>query len=51
MMLMIQTKRTLPEIQKMIGENENQDFFELQDSNLWMKTEEELNENIHHKYE
>jgi DNA polymerase-3 subunit alpha len=50
LMLMIQTKRTLPEIQKMIQENENQDFFELQDSNLWMKTEEELNEMWETKY-
>lgn len=50
LMLMIQTKRTLPEIQKMIEENENQDFFELQDSNLWMKTEEELNEMWLKKY-
>lgn len=50
LMLMIQTKRTLPEIQKMIEENENQDFFELQDSNLWMKTEEELNEMWEKKY-
>lgn len=50
LMLMIQTKRTLPEIQKMIEENENQDFFELQDSNLWMKTEEELNEMWETKY-
>lgn len=50
LMLMIQTKRTLPEIQKMIQENENQDFFELQDSNLWMKSEEELNSFWEEKY-
>lgn len=42
-MLMIQTKRTLPELQKAIAENNMQDFFELQDTNLWMKSEEELN--------
>jgi DNA polymerase-3 subunit alpha len=42
-MLMIQTKRTLPELQKLIAENNMQDFFELQDTNLWMKSEEELN--------
>jgi len=50
LMLMIQTKRTLPEIQKMIQENENQDFFELQDANLWMKTEEEMNQMWAEKY-
>ena len=50
LMLMIQTKRTLPEIQKMIQENENQDFFELQDANLWMKSEEELNQMWFEKY-
>ena len=44
LMLMVQTKRTLPEIQKAMEENEFADFFELQDRNLWMKTEEELNE-------
>jgi DNA polymerase-3 subunit alpha len=44
LMLMVQTKRTLPEIQKAMQENEFADFFELQDKNLWMKTEEELNE-------
>ena len=40
---MVQTKRTLPEIEKAMQENEFQDFFELQDQNLWMKSEEELN--------
>jgi DNA polymerase-3 subunit alpha len=44
LMLMVQTKRTLPEIQKAMQDNEMADFFELQDRNLWMKTEEELNE-------
>jgi DNA polymerase-3 subunit alpha len=43
LMLMVQTKRTLPEIEKAMQENEFQDFFELQDQNLWMKSEEELN--------
>jgi len=42
-MLMIQTKRTVPELQKLMAENNMKDFFELQDSNLWMKSEEELN--------
>lgn len=44
LMLMVQTNRTVQEIQKAIAENDTQDFFELQDSNLWMKSEEELNE-------
>lgn len=50
LMLMVQTKRTLPEIQKAMQENEFADFFELQDKNLWMKTEEELNEMWLEKY-
>jgi DNA polymerase-3 subunit alpha len=50
LMLMIQTKRTLPEINKMIAENDMQDLFELQDTNLWMKTEEELNQFWQEKY-
>ena len=43
LMLMVQTGRTLQEIQSAIDQNQMQDFFELQDSNLWMKSEEELN--------
>jgi len=43
LMLMVQTRRTLPELEKAMKENEFQDFFELQDQNLWMKSEEELN--------
>jgi DNA polymerase-3 subunit alpha len=44
LMLMIQTKRTLKEIEEKKGEDETADLFELQDQNLWMKSEEELNE-------
>lgn len=44
LMLMVQTNRTIQEIQKALAENSMQDFFELQDANLWMKSEEELNE-------
>ena len=49
---MIQTGRTLPEINKMIESNDDavSDLFELQDSNLWMKTEEELNVMWSEKY-
>lgn len=43
LMLMIQTKRTIKEIQKILAENQMADMFELQDSNLWMKSEEEIN--------
>lgn len=44
LMLMVQTNRTVQEIQKAMAEDSMQDFFELQDANLWMKSEEELNE-------
>jgi len=44
LMLMIQTNRTIAEIEKAMKEDSDQDFFELQDANLWMKSEEELNE-------
>lgn len=50
LMLMVQTKRTLPELEKAMKENEFQDFFELQDRNLWMKSEEELNSFWAEKY-
>lgn len=42
-MLMIQKKKTLQSIEALSPE-EKEDAFELQDTNLWMKTEEELNE-------
>jgi DNA polymerase-3 subunit alpha len=42
--LMVQTKRTIQDLQRAMKEDSMQDFFELQDSNLWMKSEEELNE-------
>lgn len=44
LMLMVQTGRTLAEIQSAIAQDQMQDFFELQDANLWMKSEDELNE-------
>ncbi len=44
LMLMVQTGKTIQEIQKAMSEDSMKDFFELQDSNLWMKSEEELNE-------
>lgn len=44
LMLMVQTNRTVQEIQKAIAADDTQDFFELQDASLWMKSEEELNQ-------
>lgn len=44
LMLMIQTGRTIQDIERAMAEDSMQDFFELQDANLWMKSEEELNE-------
>ena len=44
LMLMVQTNNTIKDIQRKIAEEGITDMFELQDSNLWMKTEEELNE-------
>ena len=43
-MIMMQTKKTVQDIQKKLEDDDLQDMFELQDTNLWMKTEEELNE-------
>ena len=44
LMLMVQTRKTLKEIQEKMDREETADLFELQDTNLWMKSEEELNE-------
>lgn len=41
LMLMIQTGKTIQEVYKL--QNEGADLFELQDSQLWMKSEPELN--------
>jgi DNA polymerase III alpha subunit len=41
---MIQTKRTLKMIKEEKEKDSMKDFFELQDENLWMKSEEEINE-------
>jgi DNA polymerase-3 subunit alpha len=43
LMLMVQTGRTIQDVQKAIAENDGADMFELQDPNLWMKTEDEMN--------
>ncbi len=49
-MLMIQTGKTIAEIERALQQNPDADFFELQDSNLWMKSEEELNTMWESKY-
>jgi DNA polymerase-3 subunit alpha len=43
LMLMVQTKNTLKKIQEDVENDIKKDYFELQDTNLWMKSEEELN--------
>lgn len=48
LMLLVNSKKTLADIEKL--KNENVDVFELQDRNLWMKTEEEINEMYEKKY-
>lgn len=47
LMLMVQTGRTIKEIQDALAKEDMADMFELQDKNLYMKSELELNE----KYE
>ena len=42
-MLMVQTGKTMKQIEEAMRLNEHADFFELQDENLWMKSEDELN--------
>lgn len=43
LMLMQQNNRTLQQIEELIASGEGEDLFELQDENLWMKSEQELN--------
>jgi DNA polymerase-3 subunit alpha len=50
LMLMVQTQNTIQDIQKKLAEDSMVDLFELQDANLWMKTEEELNEKWQNDY-
>ena len=47
-MLMMQTQKTIADLEK--AKLENADLFELQDTNLWMKSEDELNEFWEAKY-
>lgn len=50
LMLMVQTNRTIQDIQRALAEDSMKDFFELQDANLWMKSEEEINEKWDKEY-
>ena len=43
LMLMVQTGRTLQDIEAAKLTGDTKDFFELQDQNLWLKSEDELN--------
>lgn len=43
LMLMQQNKRTLADIDAMIASGQADEIFELQDTNLWLKSEDELN--------
>jgi DNA polymerase-3 subunit alpha len=51
LMLMMQNDRTLKEIDQLIRSGEGEDLFELQDQNLWMKSEDELNEKWESDYQ
>ena len=43
LMLMQQNRRTIQEVNAMVEAGEAEDLFELQDTNLWLKSEDELN--------
>lgn len=44
-MLMVRTENTIKNLEEALKKNEDPDkFFELQDTNLWMKSEDEVNE-------
>ena len=51
LMLMMQTNRTIQEIEELKASGEGEDLFELQDENLWMKSEDELNEKWESDYQ
>ena len=44
LMLMVQTKTTIQDVQRKAEETGSEDLFQLQDPNLWQKSEDELNE-------
>lgn len=47
--LMVQTQKTIAEVAE--AAKQNPDLFELQDTNLWLKSEEELNEKWEKEYQ
>ena len=49
-MLMVEKHSTIDSINKAIAEGKEDELFELQDSNLWLKSEEELNEKWNKDY-
>lgn len=49
-MLMINTGNTVQDIERAIAEGRADEYFELQDQNLWMKSEEEINDIWERKY-
>lgn len=51
LMLMMKTGRTIQEVQALLASGEGEDLFELQDTNLWMKSEDELNEKWESDYQ
>jgi DNA polymerase-3 subunit alpha len=50
LMLMVQTGKTIQDIEKLKLEDGGKDLFELQDENLWMKSEEEIDEKWYKDY-
>ena len=44
LMLMTGSKRTVADMEQAVAEGKAEEYFELQDTNLWMKSEEEINE-------
>lgn len=51
LVLMTGSKRTVADMDKAIAEGQTEEYFELQDSNLWMKSEEELNDKWEQEYQ
>lgn len=51
LMLMQQNKRTLAEVEALVESGEGEDLFELQDTNLWLKSEDELNDKWESSYQ
>lgn len=51
MALLQKSKKTLADMQAVIDSGEGEDMFELQDENLWLKSEDELNEKWESDYQ